>query len=374
MKKLSFQIGTLVGLALMGMTATSCLDNEDPYNAGFVFVKPASPYTYLFANNTEDSLVMQCLGPWEITQSSGSSWCKVERTSGKGNATYSLRVDFEPNTTGKSRQVQFSIRDTDHPDKAYSSWLYTQYATRGDGTLGNAALVKGITSSDGWNASIEYDAKARPVKYELRNPEGSLSDQLTVAYDERNLQVTVSRGGATMVGAMNGDYQPVELTGATDTIGYASQYYSNGMPVSATNAFKFVATSNTRGTQLFSYLLNGQSLLPDSLHKADSIRYMRRWKGEATDYIVKLKMEYGSQDNRCQSLDVNQLLLGFAECHPMQLLSMFRYTRSTSIVARALTAEGDINVTTELNADKSVSRMTVKDARKGTEVVYDFTY
>ena len=361
MKKLSFQIGTLMGMALMGMTATSCLDNEDPYNAGFVFVKPASPYTYLFANNTEDSLVMQCLGPWEITQSSGSSWCKVERTSGKGNATYSLRVDFEPNTTGKSRQVQFSIRDTDHPDR-------------------HARLRSEMSDRRPWSWH-DYDdagraaaAKARPVKYELRNPEGSLSDQLTVAYDERNLQVTVSRGGATMVGAMNGDYQPVELTGATDTIGYASQYYSNGMPVSATNAFKFVATSNTRGTQLFSYLLNGQSLLPDSLHKADSIRYMRRWKGEATDYIVKLKMEYGSQDNRCQSLDVNQLLLGFAECHPMQLLSMFRYTRSTSIVARALTAEGDINVTTELNADKSVSRMTVKDARKGTEVVYDFTY
>lgn len=355
---------------------SSCMDSKDTYNAGFLFSKPSAPYTFLFANNTEDSLVMQCLGPWQITHSAGSdaSWCTIERMSGKGGAIYSLKVDIKQNTTGASRSAQFTIRDTAHPDEAYSSWVYTQYATRGDGTLGNAALVKSITSSNGWAASFEYDQKARPVKFSLTNPDGAISDQMTIDYDESLSLVTVNRGGTTMTGTMGPDYQPQELKGATDTIGYVSQYYSNGMPMSASNAFNFVARSNYRGLQAFSYLLAGQSLAPDSLHHADSIRYVRRWRGEDRDYIEKLKLEYSTQDNRCQSVDVNQLLLGFAECQPMQLLSLFRYTRSTGIVSRALSADGDIVVTTRLNADKSVSRMVVSDARKATEVTYDFTY
>ena len=98
------------------------------------------------------------------------------------------------------------------------------------------------------------------------------------------------------------------------------------------------------------------------------------WNSDKVEYVEKLKLEYSDMDNRCQSVDPNQLLLGFADCHSMQLLSMFRYTRSTSIIKRALSAEGSIEVTTELNADKSIRQMIVKDARKGTEVTYDFTY
>ena len=61
-------------------------------------------------------------------------------------------------------------------------------------------------------------------------------------------------------------------------------------------------------------------------------------------------------------------------CDPLQLVSLFRYCRSTSIVTRATSADGSIQVTTELNSDKSVRRMVVADAIKGTEVTYDFTY
>lgn len=73
-------------------------------------------------------------------------------------------------------------------------------------------------------------------------------------------------------------------------------------------------------------------------------------------------------------MDVNQLLLGMSECEPLQLISMFRYCRSTSIVKQATAADGTIDVTTELNADRSVHRMVVKDNRRGIEVAYEFEY
>ena len=79
-------------------------------------------------------------------------------------------------------------------------------------------------------------------------------------------------------------------------------------------------------------------------------------------------------DNRYQSVDANQLILGMADCEPLQLLSMFRYTRSTSILKKAISKDGTIDVSTELNADRSVHRMVVKDACHNTETTYDFTY
>jgi hypothetical protein len=43
-------------------------------------------------------------------------------------------------------------------------------------------------------------------------------------------------------------------------------------------------------------------------------------------------------------------------------------------VKQATTADGTIDVSTTLNANRSVSRMVVKDSRKGTEITYDFEY
>jgi len=66
--------------------------------------------------------------------------------------------------------------------------------------------------------------------------------------------------------------------------------------------------------------------------------------------------------------------LGMDECEPLQLISMFRLCRSTSIVTRAKAADATIDVATTLNDNRSVRRMVVKDSRRGTEVTYDFEY
>jgi hypothetical protein len=315
------------------------------------------------------------MGPWKITSDTpDASWCTLDQMSGKGNAIYAMVVNFAQNQTGKARLAQFTITDTDHPSEAHSSWQYLQYATRGDGSLGNAALVKSITSSDGYKAIFDYDEKSRPVSYQLTNPQGGVSSRLTMTYDESGGRLSVSTSSSQMSGTMDRGYQAERLYSASDTAGYFSQVYNNGVQVSANYAFNFMHTQSAKGQQAFSFLLNGQDLSPDSLHCPDSLRYYRKWNADSQKYVEKMRLHYSTNDNRCQSADVNQLLLGFDECNPLLLLSMFRYARATSIISQADDERGRILVRTEHNADKSVKRMTVSDERKNTQIAYDFSY
>ena len=373
MKKIVLSVKILAVLAVVAQL-TACLSNEDPYRAGFQFTKPVNVRTSIFANTTLDSLVMVCYGPWQITSDTpAADWVTIDEMKGRGNAVYSLGVHFEPNTTGTPRLAQFTITDTDHPGDGHSTWQYLQYATRGDGSLGSAALVKSITSSDGWNVDISYDFRNRPAQLTVKGPE-NVNEQYRMDYDEKLSTLTVNTGTGSLKGTMDAGYQSERLIGGGDTIGYTQQYYSNGMSMSVNNAFNYVA-SRLRRTQAYAYLLGGKSLDPDSLHTADSLVYYSKWKLVKKPTIVeRFKMEYGQMDNRCQSVDVNQLILGMDDCEPLQLISMFRYCRSTSIVKRAISADRTIDVTTELNANRSVRRMVVRDSSKDAEVTYDFTY
>lgn len=363
-------------MAVLAVAAqlTACLSNEDPYNAGFLFSKPSSVRTFVYANTTTDSLLMECYGEWQITSDTpDASWCTIDKMAGHGNAIYFLGVHFARNMTDKGRLAQFTITDVNRPSEAHASWQYVQYATRGDGSFGSAALVKGITSSDGWNVTVSYDDKCRPVALTVNGPD-SYSDNYSMNYDERAGTLTVDAGNNTLSGSMDNGYQTERLVGVGDTVGYMPQYYPNGVEVSPSYAFNYVA-SHLRRTQAYAYRLGGKSLEPDSLHNADSLVYYSRWKlVNRPTTVQRYKLEYGSLDNRYQTVDVNQLLLGMDCCDPLQLISLFRYCRSTSIVTRATSADGTILVTTELNSDKSVHRMVVADSLKGTEVTYDFTY
>ena len=373
MKKVRFFANILTVLAVAAQL-TACLSNEDPYNAGFRFSKPTDVRTFIYANTATDSLVMECYGEWKISADApDASWCSIDMMKGHGDATYSLGVHFAQNTTNQARLAQFTITDTNHPNDAYATWQYLQYATRGDGSFGSAALVKGITSSDGWNVAVSYDDKCRPVKLSVKNPEGN-TDNYTMSYNEATSLITVNMGNSSLTGSMDNGYQTERLVGVGDTIGYVPQYYPNGMKVSPNYAFNYVV-SHLKRSQGYAYLLSGKSLEPDSLHNADSLVYYSRWKlVNRPTTVERYKLEYSQMDNRYQTVDVNQLLLGMADCDPLQLIAMFRYCRSTSIVKRATSTDGNILVTTELNSDKSVRRMVVADGVKGTEVTYDFAY
>lgn len=373
MKKVHLFPNILAVLAVV-VLFTACLGDEVSYNAGFRFTRPTSVRTLVFANTSTDSLKMECYGEWQITADTpDATWCTIGMMKGHGNSYYALGVHFQPNTTNQSRIAQFTINDTEHPGEAYASWQYLQYATRGDGSFGSAALVKDITSSDGWNVAIDYDDKSRPVKLSVTAPDSSVN-RYTLNYNETGGFMTVSIGNSLLTGTMDNGYQAERLVGTSDTIGYVPQYYPNGMQISPNYAFNYVVTSQTR-TQGYAYLLGGKSLEADSLHTADSLTYYSRMKlANMPSTVERYKLEYGQMDNRYQTVDVNQLLLGMDRCDPLQLVALFRYCRSTSIVTRATSTGSVINVATELNGDKSVRRMVVTDGLKGTEVTYDFTY
>ena len=373
MKKVRLFANIVVVLAVVAQLM-ACLETQETYSAGFRFSKPSSVRTFVYANTSTDSVVMVCLGNWHITKDTPeATWCTIDEMRGYGNAIYSLGVHFAQNTMNQSRLAQFTVYDTDHPDEAHSSWQYLQYATRGDGSFGSAALVKGITSSDGWEIAVSYDDQSRPVTLTVKGPE-NYSDNYTMDYNEKSSLLTVNTSNGSHTGTMDIGYQAERLIGAGDTIGYVPQYYSNGVEMSMSRAFNYVA-SYMRRVQAYAYLMDGRSMTPDSLHNADSLIYYSHWKlVQKPNVVERYKLEYGQMDNRYQTVDANQLLLGMDNCDPLQLISLFRYCRSTSIVTRATSDKGTINVTTELNSDKSVRRMVVADAIKGTETTYDFTY
>lgn len=370
---------TLSGMALCMTTMvamTSCLSDESPYQTGFVFGKPRTVLNMLYANTPTDSIVFYSYGKWSLTRDGGNNgWCKIATTSGLGNTIYSIPLSFEPNTTGQGRGVQLYFSDTDHPGDGSATLVYWQYATRGDGTLGSAADVRTITGSDGSRFEFAYDDLHRPTSLNITDGTPTFSRQLRLTYDDRDSVVTVTDNGKALRGFFGPDYQPLNLIGSGDTIAYYAQYYSNGMPVSTNLAFNLEHHSPNGQLSCYAFKLSGQSLEPDSLHCADSLRIGLRANGLTE--LQKLKLIYSKADNRCQSIDVNQLVFGAQQCDPYQLLSLFRFTRNTSILSRMECPEVTYDVEATINANKAVTQLTVKRIEPGAspqDVTYTFEY
>ena len=359
--------------AAVATLMTSCLSNEDPYNAGFLFRKPTYVLNAFFANNQVDTISFMSYGRWSVSRDEtySGSWCSFEFTQGKGNVLYTFPIHFEQNTTGQPRGAVLHFADTDHPGDARAMLQYWQYATRGDGTLGNAPDVKTIKGSDGSLFEFTYDAQHRPLTLRVTK-EDALLHSLTLRFNDADSTLTVQDKSATLTSRYANDYQPERLIGTSDTVGYYSQYYSNGMPVSAQNAFNLEHRSRFTANSYYAFKLGGQSLNPDSLHMADSLR-IATVQGDDVK-LKKLAFHYSKADNRCQSVDVNQLVFGAEQCDPYQLLSLFRYCRSTSILSEVTTdnAAERIVVDAQLNVDHSVSRLTV--TRQDGEITYTFEY
>ena len=228
----------------------------------------------------------------------------------------------------------------------------------------SAADVKAIRGNDGSLIELDYDSQHRPTSLRMTTGADAAVRTLTLAYNDRDSIITVTDNMKVLTAVFDKDYQPQRLVGGGDTIGYYSQYYSNGIPVSANSAFNLEHHTLGGQNSYYAFLLGGQSLQPDSLHCADSLRIVTV-TGE-TETLTKLKLTYSRADNRCQSVDVNQLILGTRQCDPYQLLSLFRYARQTSIVSEAeISAGNGYVVDVSLNADRSVAAMTVKQKTGG---------
>ena len=356
MKRLIKKSLSGIGLCLTTLVAmTSCLSDES--QAGFVFNELNNPVTKLYANTPTDTIGFYSYGSWSVTRNNGS-WCQMATTKGVGNTIYCIPLIFEPNTTGQGRGMELHFTDTEHPGDGSATLLYWQYATRGDGS----------------RFEFAYDELQRPLQMSIRSNDNGASRTLAFIYADRDSMLTVVDNGKNMQSRYGRDNQPYRLIGGGDTIGYYSQFYPNGVPVSANYAFNVEHHSLLGQNVYYAYKLGGQRLDPDSLHCADSLRIARLEEGKAT--VEEQKLVYSKVDNRCQNLDVNQLVFGTALCDPYQLLSLFRYSRSTSIVSQVEGKDRHYQVQVGLNADKSVARLSVSGTAQGQpfEVSYDFEY
>lgn len=363
---------TLKTFFLMMMVAllqTACLGDDEAYHAGFSFEKPNSAVNYYYANNTTDSLVFWGYGNWEIVDTKGydNSWFTIPTRKGKGSVQYSQEMTFAQNATGESRMASFRVQDTSHPGDAYSTLLFVQYATRGDGSLGTAADVKSITGSDGSTIDFSYDSRHRVTAVKIQKADQVLAN-LQMAYDDDAMTLSVNDNHALLTATYGKDYQPLLLTNGSDTVGYFFRYYPNYVTIPESYTFNFKhcgQRTNTCVTYDFGY--NGCSLLPDSLHNADSLYFYTN-----NVETMRLGLTYSDIDNRNQSVDANQLLMGVEKCDPYLLASLFRYARNTKVISKAKHEDVEIDVEATLNSDKSIQTLTVK--RGGETIVYTFNY
>lgn len=347
----------------------SCSKSADTYQAGFSTLELKNSYRY--ANNTSDTLVLLSMGRWAISNAGNNDWCALSTSRGSGGMTYHIGVNFSENTTGKAREALYIIKDVDYPTEAYAQWRVTQLATRGDGALGNARMVSKVTGSDNSIMEVTYDASRRPLTFVMSKNDTELYN-MKFSYDDPSGVMKVRNGyGMEMTATYGNDYQPQgQIASQTDTVKFVEQGYVNSL--SSSYAFNVERHYQNGSFDGYSYKMdNYRTLAPDLTHNAAEMRYASGSRGASTD-VVNLRPSYSDKDNRCQSLDVNQLLLGVERCNPYMLLSFFRFARNSNIFSTVQTDDGDILVEAVLNADKSVSTLSV--TRGGETITYTFEY
>lgn len=357
-------LSAICGLSLL----TSCL-SEGNSMAGFSAVKHNAT---AYANTYSGYVQFMSYGNWRIDMHSGGDWLKLDTLRGVGMAIYTIPVRYQKNTTGAVRTANMYLYDTDESD-ANTSFSMSQYATRGDGSMGSAPLVKTITGDDGSTISISYDSDCRPTRLSIKKGELMLRS-LTFIWGDTTVTVNNSLNSTITIG-----YQPKFLSSSTDTV---QCYISSMVSQKSTFGYTFeerrdLSSEYTGAAMLFENAhpityVSGVDYNPDGDWEVDSLRYLHH-RSDNTEFRQYAKIAYNGIDNRYQSVDVNQLVFGVEECNPYLLLGLFRSARSTKIFSTATTDGGTYTFTTTLNADKSVNTLAVTDTA-GNTVTYTFEY
>lgn len=406
----------LATLAIVSLAA-SC-DKAEP--SSFYAIQVALPATgdypigYAYADETADSLKFLSYSPWKISQTAGDEGFVTinGNLSGRRNVIVSYGVNFSENTTGNGRYATYQIVDSEDASRARASFQFVQYATRRDGSLGNAAEVRNISGSDGSNIDITYDERHRPLSISMEA--GTMKREIAFAYDDSENTVTATQSKYEFTYAdtlftynnvtLRGTYQDGYLSGinstifiprmvsnlgsdekqlintmtdtrtnAIQTIGYQA-FTQNGFNFSFANGFM---VNNTIGNKFVQaqgiYYNNKGSLRVDSLHCADSIGIERIYSDHK--HVSEMyKLTFSNIDNRKTTVDVNQLMEGVANCDPYMLLSFFKLARQTSVIAKAEGKKGNrYTFETTTNSNGTISKLSITD-KANNKITYTFGY
>ena len=415
-------IKTLTGALTAAVLLAAC-DKAEPSKSYFIQLqKPRTGDSYMgvkYANETEDSLAFYSSGSWALSAYMGTSpWVQFNGpTSGKGEQFVKMGVTLEPNTTGKMREAYYRVSLTGTDEEAYATFAYQQLATRLDGTMGNAPLVKQIEGSDGSLINIAWDEMSRPTHITMKGGQKDL--EMGISYAEQSngtmtvtfntlknvfaySDTTYTVNDLTMRGQMedsrfNGIKNVIliphlfvgfentgEATMHKQALSGKSEYasvrhegayaaFSDGLyNISLENAL-MVNMVMGRFITTYGVYYNGKyQLYADEAHRADSIAVVRTFSNGSRQY-EKYDLEYSNIDARGTSVDVNQLIEGVEQCDPLMLLSFFKLARQTSVIKKATGRYNTYTVDAKARPDGAVESMTVTD-KNGKSVVYTMKY
>ena len=413
---------TLLAAALL---LVACKSDEPSGSYYIQMLKPITGNAYVsvkYANETTDSLVFYSSSSWALAPyQSVAPWLTIDgQSTGSGPMEVKRKITMEPNTTGDVREAYYRISVTNTSEEAYTTFAVQQMATRVDGTLGNAPLVKQIDGSDGSSISISYDNFSRPthisqkgttteidmvINYQDIGGENNVVEatfnmakqnfvykdttysvsNLTAKgrfYDQRfagmknyvlmprmfsNFETTSDASMHRQTSNGFDDYTPVKREGsyaAFSVDGYYNTSFENALMVNSLLG-RFVTT--------YGVYYNGKyQLYADQKHTADSIAVVRQFSDTQRRYET-YKLEYSSIDARRTSVDVNQLIEGVDQCDPFMLLSFFKLARQSSVISKATGRFNTYTVSAKTRQDLAVESMTVTD-KNGQTVTYTFTY
>lgn len=356
-------------LAFFASLLTSCLKNEGSSYSGFTNISVSA---LAYANTAQGSVSFVAYGPWRIDVTEGDSWLTPSASKGSSMTYNIVPLKFGMNGTRAVRSAVVRLADTDNSE-VNSSFVLTQYGTRGDGSWGDAPLVNSIMGDDGSEINITYDDLCRPTAVSLEKNDAVIR-KLTLVWGDSILTVN-----GELTASFDNGYQPSKIVSTTDTIGLFSQSVAHSYLLSVSTAFNFEEHQDNSGEYIVQALLmNNQSTNTsstyDTEYSVDSLRYLHH-RSDDTEMRVFMSIVYNTEavSNRCQSVDANQLLLGVEECNPYLLLGLFRSARSASLFSEAHTSEGNYVMEAALNADKSINTLAVTD-RGGNKITYTFCY
>lgn len=350
-----------VSVALLSSCDSFIGKAEAPSYHGFYGLETETVY----ANTPKSFVTFLAYGDWSVTKTEGVDWCTLDKTEGAGGYWYFINTTCKPNTTGQWRYARYQLQDKGDEDVTASFGLF-QYATRGDGSMGGSPLVKTVTGDDGSLIELEYDANDCVSTLKMTK-NGNVLRDLRITYTADSVMHV--RTGSSVLEAKHdmGFQMEGKLCSETDTFSVTLQ-----SDLYVQTAFMVKESKSNGEYNAQSLLFYNQKFGGDNEHCADSLKYQRRMANGSVN-TVKLKLSYSDYDNRNQSIDVNQLLLGIEDCNPYNLLCFFRHTRNSKVLKEATTASGSYKVDTELNTDKSVRTLAVTRP-DGTKVTYTFTY
>ena len=422
MMKTKKTIKTVAAMLTTALLLVAC-DKAEPSRSYFIQLqKPRTGDSYMgvrYANEISDSVVFYSSTSWAITAYMGAAtWLKFNgEMSGKGEQLVKLGVTMEPNKTGSMREAYYRASITGTDEEAYATFAFQQLATRIDGTMGNAPLVKQIDGSDGSRIDIDWDEMSRPTHITMKaglkdldmgityREQSSGSVEVTfntnknifvygdTTYSVNNLTTTGLMEDSRFNGTKNVILIPRLFTGFEKTgdasmqkqafdgkSEYASVRNEGGYSafgdglynVSFENAL-MVRMLLGGFTTIYGVYYNGKfQLYADEEHRADSIAVVRISSNGNSRY-EKYDLEYSNIDGRSTSVDVNQLIEGVEQCDPLMLLSFFKLARQTSVIKKATGRYNTYTVDAKTRSDGSVESMTVKD-KNGKEIVYTLRY